>query len=49
MWWELLRYPSDDAQAQVFWRRRMSVLAVVGVVALLLLVLLFRGGGVRTR
>jgi hypothetical protein len=45
MWWELLRYPSGDAQAQVFWRRRMSVLAVVGVIALLLLVLLVRGNG----
>lgn len=45
MLWELLRYPSDDPLAQVYWRRRVSVLAVVAVVALLLLVLLFRGGG----
>src|SRR4051794_37895370 len=44
MLWELLRYPSDP-HAQVFWRRRVSVLAVVAVVALLMLVLLFRGGG----
>jgi hypothetical protein len=45
MWWELLRYPTGDAQAQVFWRRRMSVLAVVAVLGLLVLVLLLRGGG----
>jgi hypothetical protein len=45
MLWELLRYPSDDPHAQVYWRRRVSVLAVVAVVALLMVVLLFRGGG----
>jgi hypothetical protein len=45
MWWEMLKYPSGNAQAQVYWRRRVSVLAVVGVIALLLLVLLFRGHG----
>jgi hypothetical protein len=45
MWWELLRYPTGDAQAQVFWRRRMSVLAVVAVLGVLVLVLLLRGGG----
>lgn len=45
MWWELLRYPSDDPQAQIFWRRRVSVLAVAAVVVLLMLTLLLRGGG----
>lgn len=45
MLWEMLRYPSDDPHAQVFWRRRVSVLAVVGVIALLMVVLLLKGGG----
>jgi hypothetical protein len=45
MWSDLLRYPSGDPQAQVFWRRRMSVLAVLAVLGLLLVVLFARGGG----
>lgn len=45
MLWELLRYPSGDAHAQLFWRRRMSVLAVLSVILLLVLVLALKGGG----
>src|SRR3978361_1163815 len=45
MWWELLRYPSDDAQAQVFWRRRMSVIAILVIVGVLLLTLFLQRGG----
>src|SRR3954468_19065438 len=45
MLWELLRYPSGDAHAQLYWRRRMSGLAVLSVILLLVVVLAFRGGG----
>jgi hypothetical protein len=45
MVWDLVRYPAGDAQAQVFWRRRMAVLAVAALVLLLLAVMLLRGGG----
>jgi hypothetical protein len=45
MRWELLRYPAGDARAQMYWRRRMSVLGAVLAVGLLLVVLVARGGG----
>src|SRR3954452_7723902 len=45
MLWELLRYPSGDAHAQLYWRRRISVLAVLGVILLLVVMLALRGGG----
>src|ERR1700712_5379027 len=45
MLWELLRYPSEDPHAQMYWRRRLSVLAVAATLLLLVLVLLLRGGG----
>lgn len=45
MLWDMVRYPAGDAQAQVFWRRRVAVLAVAALVVLLLAVLLLRGGG----
>lgn len=45
MWWELLRYPTEDARAQVFWRRRVAVLAGLAGLLLLMLVVVLRGGG----
>jgi hypothetical protein len=45
MWWELIKYPSEDARAQVFWRRRVSVLAGLAGLLLLVLVVMLRGGG----
>jgi hypothetical protein len=45
MVWDLVRYPAGDAHAQVFWRRRMAVLAVAALVLLPLAVMLLRGGG----
>jgi hypothetical protein len=45
MWWELLKYPADDPRAQIYWRRRLSVLAVAVTLVLLFLVLVVHSGG----
>jgi hypothetical protein len=45
MWWDIFRYPSGNPQAQIFWRRRMVVLAVGVVTALLLVVIVTHRGG----
>ncbi len=45
MVWEMVKYPAGDAQAQVYWRRRMSVLGVLALLLLLVAVMMLRGGG----